>query len=75
MQPIVHGLEQTYGDEIDFVLLNIDDPDTLEAQRQYGFRVQPHFVLVDADGEVITQWLGYNSANVFEDAFAELLDK
>ena len=62
MQPIVHELEQTYGDEIEFVLLNVDDPDTREAQQTYGFRVQPHFILVDANGEVISQWLGYQSA-------------
>lgn len=73
MQPIVHGLEQTFGDDIDFVLLDIDDPATQEAQRRYGFRGTPHFLLVDAEGEVVTEWFGYNSANVFEEAFAALL--
>lgn len=67
-------LEQTYGDEIEFVLLNIDDPDTREAQQTYGFRVQPYFILVDAGGEVIGQWVGYNSPNVFEDAFNQILN-
>ncbi len=69
----MYELRQEYGDDIDFVLLDIDDPETMDAQRQYGFRVQPYFVLVDADGEVVSQWLGYNSPNVFEEAFAELL--
>jgi len=74
MKPIVHELETVYGDDIDFVLLNIDDPATQDAQRQYNFRYQPHFILVGADGEVIEQWLGYNSSNVFEDSFANILN-
>lgn len=73
MQPIVHGLEETYSDQIEFIYLNIDDPNTAQAQRDYGFRVQPHFILLDANGEVVQQWFGYNSANVFEDAFNNLL--
>ena len=73
MQPIVHELEQTYGEDIELVLFNIDDPDTRAAQQMYGFRVQPHFILVDANGDVINQWLGYQSPNVFEEAFLELL--
>jgi len=72
MQPIVHGLEETYSDDIDFVLLNIDDPDTTEAKLKYSFRYQPHFILLDANGEIVEEWLGYQSVNVFEDAFADL---
>ena len=74
MKPIVHELENVYGDDIDFVYLDIDDPNTSEAQRKFNFRYQPHFILVDENGAIIEQWLGYNSANVFEDAFAQLLN-
>jgi hypothetical protein len=73
MQPIVHGLEDDYGEEIEFVYIDIDDPDSYEAKIKYGFRVQPHFLLVAADGEVLEQWYGYNEPMVFEDAFANVL--
>lgn len=73
MMPIVHGLEETYQGEIDFIYLNIDDPATDEAKLKYGFRVQPHFILLNADGEIVQQWFGYNSPNVFEEAFDALL--
>ena len=72
MQPIVHELETVYGNEIEFVYVDIDDPANRDAMVKYSFRYQPHFILVDANGEVVQEWLGYNSANVFEDAFAAL---
>ena len=73
MKPIVDELEVKYGNEIDFVYLNIDDPSTRDAQEQYNFRYQPHFVLLNADGEVVEQWVGYQSPNIFEEAFAGIL--
>lgn len=73
MQPIVHGLEKEFGDQIAFEYLDIDNPNTAEARIQYQFRYQPHFILLDAEGNVVQEWLGYQSANVFEEAFAELL--
>ena len=73
MQPIVHGLEEEYGQEIEFVYIDIDDPESQKAKYEYGFRVQPHFLLVDTNGEVLAQWFGYNEPVVFEDAFTTVL--
>jgi thioredoxin-related protein len=73
MQPIVHGLEATYGDQIEFVYVNIDDPESDRLKQQYGFRYQPHFVLVDGNGEIVEQWLGYTDAAFFEQTFDNLL--
>lgn len=73
MEPIVHGLEDEYSASIEFVYVDIDDPESADAKAQYGFRVQPHFVLVDGNGEVINQWFGYNESVVFEEAFADIL--
>ncbi|MCP5095551.1 MAG: hypothetical protein GY943_08370 [Chloroflexi bacterium] len=69
----MHGLEEEYGDEVEFVYYDIDDPDSAAAKTEYNFRFQPHVILVDENGEIIQQWLGYNSANVYEEAFEALL--
>lgn len=69
----MNGLENEYGSEIDFVKINIDDPNSAAAKQEYGFRYQPFFVLVSADGEVLQEWPGYTDAQLFEDAFATLL--
>ena len=74
MKPIVHGLEEEYGNDIDFVYVDVDDPETRDIQQQYGRRGQPHFILVGADGEIVTQWFGTVQAMAFEEAFQEVLN-
>lgn len=74
MQPIVNGLESEYGSEIEFVKINIDDPNSAAAKQEYGFRYQPFFVLVDAEGDVLEEWPGYTESQLFEDAFAAILE-
>ena len=75
MAPIVHGLEQEYSDRIDFVRFNIDDPKTDEAKRQYGYRYQPHFFLVDRSGRIIESWLGAVREEAFTNAFSQVLSQ
>jgi hypothetical protein len=65
----VHGLENTWGDQINFVYLDIDDPRTEPFKRQLGYRVQPHMFLLDGDGQVLEQWLGFVDAATLEMAF------
>jgi len=49
MAPVVHGLEQEWGDWINFAFLDIEDPRTEAFQRQLGFRLQPQFFLTDGE--------------------------
>jgi len=58
----VHGLEQEYGDRIDFVYLDIDDPRNESFKQQFGYRVQPHIFLLDGSGGIVQQWVGLASA-------------
>ncbi len=68
----MHGLEATWGDRIDFVYLDIDDPRTEPFKRQLGYRVQPHMFLLDGEGRVLEQWLGYVDGEILEAAFGEI---
>jgi thioredoxin-like negative regulator of GroEL len=69
MLPIVHGLEEQYAGQIDFLYMNVEDPATAPARQQLGYRVQPQFFLLDADGTIVQEWLGPVSAAQFEEAF------
>jgi len=69
MAPVVHGLEQEWGDRINFAFLDIEDPRTEAFRRQLGFRVQPHFLLIDGGGTILAQWFGLVEAQDFEAAF------
>lgn len=64
----MHGLEQQYGEQIDFIYLDIDDARNDDFKRQLGYRVQPHLFLLDGDGTVIGQWLGLVSGEELEAA-------
>jgi len=73
MAPIVHGLEAKYSGQIDFVYLNIDDPKNADAKQQLGFRGQPQFILLDADGTARQVWFGVVKAEDFETELAQAL--
>ena len=73
MAPMVHGLEAKYYGRIKFAYLDADDPNTAEFQSALGFRYQPEFYLLDANGNVLQKFVGYVSQEKFESAFAEYL--
>lgn len=58
MKPVVNELAAEYGDQVEFVYLDIDDPNNDEAKEKYGYRYQPHFFIVDEADEVQEQWVG-----------------
>jgi hypothetical protein len=65
MAPIVHGLESEFHNLINFVYLDIDDQANADTLRFLGYRYQPHFFLVDGDGNILQQWLGPVTADEF----------
>ena len=68
----MHGLEQQYGSQVNFVYLDIDDPATESFRRQLGYRVQPHIFLLDPQGVVLQQWLGLVSREELEAALQQV---
>ena len=70
MAPMVHGLEAEYSGKVKFSFLDADDPNTDEFQRTLGFAYQPEFYILDADGNVLKQLIGF----VSEDEFRSMLD-
>ena len=73
MKPIVHGLEAKYGDRIQFTYLDIDNPQTNTFKAALGYRVQPHFFLLDGNGQIVRQWLGRVKEEDFVSAFEDAL--
>ena len=67
-------LEAKYSDRIKFTYLDIDDSTNQQAMRDLGYIGRPHFYLLDAKGNIISQWLGYIPAEDFETAFAQVIE-
>lgn len=74
MAPIVHQLEARYGEEINFIYLDIDDPATKELKLTLGYRIQPHFFLLDQEGKIIEQWVGLVKESDLESAILASLE-
>ena len=61
MAPIIAGVENEYSSDVGFVYLDIDDPATEALRNQLHFRSEPHFILVDGNGKILKEWVGYVS--------------
>ena len=73
MAPIVHGLEADYSDRMQFSYLDIDDSRNDQFKQALQYRVQPHLFLLDAEGNVVNQWLGRVSAEQLAAEFDKVL--
>ena len=71
----MHGLEVEYYDKIDFVYLDIDNPDNGTFKKELGFRYQPQLLLLDGNGEILYQWIGPIPREEFVTAFEEVLSQ
>jgi hypothetical protein len=70
---VVHGLEAEYGDRINFVYLDVDDPANKALLQTLGRRSQPEFYLLDGEGTVLAQWYGRQRREAFEAEFVKVL--
>ncbi|MCF6278610.1 MAG: hypothetical protein L3J16_07680 [Anaerolineales bacterium] len=74
MAPVVHGLEAQYFGQIGFVYLDIDDPANNAFKKQFNFRYQPQFFLVDGQGNILKEWIGFVAAEDFETEFLKAIN-
>jgi len=78
MAPVVDGLEQLYGDVVNFVVLDIDldGPDQngpfMEALN-YSPRIRPGIYILDPDGNVIEFWFGVVDGKVIQQVLVDAI--
>lgn len=68
MAPTLHNLEVEFGSQVNFIYLDIDDPAVGSLKKMLGFRLEPHFFLLDGGGKILRQWTGYVSYQELADA-------
>ncbi len=54
----MNRLEAQFGDEIQFVHLNVDDPASRPLRDQFNVTHRSQYALVDANGEIVQRWFG-----------------
>lgn len=55
-----------YGDRLNFVMLNVDNPKWLPEILQYDVDGIPHFIYLDSQGGAIAQSIGEQPLNILE---------
>jgi thioredoxin-like negative regulator of GroEL len=58
----VDGLEAEYGEEVNFVRLNVELPDNERIQQSYGLRGHPSVAILDVNGEMVQGVFGAETA-------------
>ena len=76
MAPVVHGLENKYSEQMNFVFLDIDDPGTKELRNELGFLLswRPYIFFLNSEGEIVGETLiGAQQDAVLEQAVIDVL--
>lgn len=64
----MNGLHDEFSDQIDFFVLNVDEPDARALFDTYAIRNRSTYILLDPDGNEVTRWNGpLRSANLAEE--------
>ena len=74
MSSTVAKLHQQYGQQVNFVMLNIDDPQWARQVEYYRAIGVPQFSLLDNDGEAIDTWIGKVPASILAETLKTAID-
>ena len=57
MEPVVNGLEQEYGSQVEFQRIYASDSDGRAIFQSYNLRGHPAYVILNPNAEVL--WIGF----------------
>jgi thiol-disulfide isomerase/thioredoxin len=72
MAPVVNEMHHKYGDKINLVMLNIDEPRWAQQVEEFGVTGVPQFTFLDAHHEVVKTLVGRVPEQVFDNVLAKL---
>ena len=72
MAPVVNEMHHKYGDTINLVMLDIDEPRWTQQMEEFGVTGVPQFTFLDSNQEVVKTLIGRVPEKVFDDALAKL---
>ncbi len=58
MAPTLEAVHQDVGEQVNFVMLDIDNPQWQAQVQQFQVRGVPHLVLLDRDQTIVDTWIG-----------------
>lgn len=73
MSATVDKLHHQYGEQVNFVMLDIDNPKWAEQVKSFGASGVPQFTLLNPGQEPVETWVGKVPAPIFGNAFDQVL--
>ena len=73
MSATVDALHEQYSEQMNFVMLNIDDPQWAQEVANFGASGVPQFTLLNADHQAVETWVGKVPKPIFTDSFDKVL--
>ena len=73
--PVILNLEGQYPGRMNFIYLDVDDPETKTLQEKMNYKLiaRPHIYLIDPQGSVLREWTGYISLEELQEAIRSVL--
>ena len=68
-------MKKQLGEQVDFISLDVDNAETKETLNHLGMRGRSHYMLIDADQNMIRQWRGVLNEESLAAEVAEELSK
>ncbi|WP_068965054.1 cytochrome c biogenesis CcdA family protein [Desulfosporosinus sp. BG] len=68
MEPVVLALEKKYNHNIDFIIVDIDDPQGQVLSKQFNIYYIPAYFVIDQQGDITYSATGPQSENTLENA-------
>ncbi len=80
MAPVVHGLEELYGEQANFIVADIDKDGSNEngpimEALNYSPRIRPGIYILDPEGNVIEFWFGVVDGKVIQQVLVDAIWK
>lgn len=75
MAPVVDGLEEKYGDDVEFRRIDVNSPSGKAAYQVYDLRGHPGFVLLNPDGTAVWTGIGEQPVEMLEEPIRMAIDE
>lgn len=71
---VIERLENNYRDAVDFIYIEMNQPETLPLQQKYQVMGIAQYVLVDKNGDLLRNWFGLLNSYDIRDALFDSIE-
>lgn len=73
LSKVIEKAKTSYGEKVEFLSINVDDPDNDKIVDQYGVSPIPTVVFINPDGEVVSYAIGFSGEKIISSGIEKIL--